>query len=103
MKWIKRKILNWVKEDWNRTAMEKQYFDEDAPKQKRHQEIELEEYTRFELAPAVGGRILRVRRINHNVGNTLVRADEQVQTYVIPSGEDVGERVARIVNLELLK
>jgi len=25
------------------------------------------------------------------------------QTYVIPSGEDVGERVAKIINLELFK
>lgn len=51
----------------------------------------------FELSSAVGGRILNVRRYDskqdrHN--NT---------TYVIASGEDVGARVAKILNLELLK
>jgi hypothetical protein len=51
----------------------------------------------FELSSAVGGRILNVRRYDqkqdrHN--NT---------TYVIATGEDVGSRVAKILNLELLK
>lgn len=51
----------------------------------------------FELSSAVGGRILNVRRYDskqdrHN--NT---------TYVIASGEDVGARVSKILNLELLK
>jgi len=51
----------------------------------------------FELTSAVGGRILNVRRYDD-------RKDRQDQaTYVIPSGEDVGARVAKILNLELLK
>ena len=51
----------------------------------------------FELTSAVGGRILNVRRYDPRTD----RNDSQ--TYVIPSGEDVGERVAKILNLELLK
>lgn len=48
----------------------------------------------FELSTAVGGKILNVRRYDErkDVHNT--------QTYVIPNGEDVGERVAKIINLE---
>jgi len=51
----------------------------------------------FELTCAVGGRILNVRRYD----DTRERHDHQ--TYVIPSGEDVGARVAKIINLELIK
>lgn len=51
----------------------------------------------FELTSAVGGRILNVRRYDDRKD----RHDNQ--TYVIPSGEDVGERVAKIINLELIK
>lgn len=51
----------------------------------------------FELSTAVGGRILNVRRYD----NKLDRHNNT--TYVIPSGEDVGSRVAKILNLELLK
>lgn len=51
----------------------------------------------FELTTAVGGRILNVRRYDN-------RKDmHDSQTYVIPSGEDVGARVAKILNLELIK
>ena len=51
----------------------------------------------FELTSAVGGRILNVRRYDDRKD----RHDQQ--TYVIPSGEDVGTRVAKILNLELIK
>jgi hypothetical protein len=51
----------------------------------------------FELTSAIGGRILNVRRYDD-------RKDRQdATTYVIPSGEDVGARVAKIINLELIK
>lgn len=51
----------------------------------------------FELTTAVGGRILNVRRYDQRTD----RHDSQ--TYVIASGEDVGARVAKILNLELIK
>ena len=59
--------------------------------------VEGEDRITFELSSAVGGRILNVRRYD----NKTDRHDSQ--TYVIPSGEDVGNRVAKILNLELLK
>ena len=52
---------------------------------------------RFELTTAVGGRILRVRRYDRR------KHENDCQIYVIPQGEDVGDRVSKIVNLELLK
>jgi hypothetical protein len=51
----------------------------------------------FELSHAVGGKILNVRHYDERKD----RHDHQ--TYVIPSGEDIGERVAKIVNLEMFK
>lgn len=51
----------------------------------------------FELSSAVGGRILNVRRYDHKNDR------HNSTTYVIASGEDIGARVAKILNLELLK
>ena len=51
----------------------------------------------FELSSAVGGRILNVRRYDQR------KDQHDATTYVIPTGEDVGARVAKIVNLELIK
>lgn len=51
----------------------------------------------FELSTAVGGRILNVRRYDD-------RKDRHDNTtYVIPNGEDIGERVTKIINLEMFK
>lgn len=51
----------------------------------------------FELSTAVGGRILNVRRYDDR------KDRNESQTYVIPNGEDVGERVAKIINLEMFR
>lgn len=51
----------------------------------------------FDLTTAVGGRILNVRRYDSRTD----RHDST--TYVIPAGEDVGSRVTKIINLELIK
>ena len=51
----------------------------------------------FELSSAIGGRILNVRRYDNKNDR------HNSNTYVIASGEDVGERVSKILNLELLK
>ncbi len=51
----------------------------------------------FDLSSAVGGKILNVRHYDH-------RSDRhESQTYVIPAGDDIGERVAKIINLEMFK
>ena len=66
-------------------------------KMSRLNEIDADDRINFNLTPAVGGRILQVSRYDR-------RNDQHENTtYVIPTGEDVGERVAKILNLELLK
>ena len=56
-----------------------------------------EERISFELSSAVGGKILNVRRYDDR------KDRHDTQTYVIPNGQDLGERVAKIVNLEMIK
>lgn len=52
---------------------------------------------RFELTSAVGGRILSIRRFNDRSN------DYETSVYVIPSGENIGDRVSKIINLEMFK
>lgn len=51
----------------------------------------------FELSTAIGGRIVNVSRYDNR------KEQHNSTTYVIPNGEDVGSRVAKIINLELIK
>lgn len=108
MKWFDRWFYKKAKQAWeNKDNYEEEVYINKAKAQRGLQlgtamaiekgRAEGDDRISFELTSAVGGRILNVRR--HDP-----RKDHyDSQTYVIPSGEDVGERVAKILNLELLK
>ena len=97
MRWLKRKLRQWLREDeleGANMAISKSStpdFDDDS--------------IRFNLTHAIGGRILQVTRYTtaKSSSNSIGSSRSESSTYVIPTGEDVGERVAKILNLELLK
>ena len=100
MKLIDSLIYKLIKNAWDN----KSQYEVEVPMNKMATAIgidrglaEGEDRISFELTSAVGGRILNVRRYDQR------KDRHEGQTYVIASGEDVGERVAKILNLELLK
>ncbi len=106
MKWFDKWLYSKVRDMWdNKHKYEEQdYINRLEAKQMsigmaqvERGRAEGEDRITFELTSAVGGRILNVRRYDDRKD----RHDNQ--TYVIPTGEDVGARVAKILNLELLK
>lgn len=112
MKWFDRWVYKQVKKAWeNKSRYE---MEEEVKQMKERANIKMaglqmgtamversraegENRISFELTSAVGGRILNVRHYDER------KDRHDSQTYVIPSGEDVGERVAKIINLELFK
>lgn len=108
MKWFDRWMYKQTKKAWenkNRFEMEeesrmigaKQRAISIGTPMVERSRPEGEDRISFELSTAVGGRILNVRRYDDR------KDRHEHQTYVIPSGEDIGERVAKIVNLEMYK
>jgi hypothetical protein len=51
----------------------------------------------FELSTAIGGKILNVRRYDQRTDR------HESSTYVVPNGEDLSERIVKILNLEMFK
>lgn len=98
--------MNWF-DQWfakkSQQAWENRYqFNEGSMKinsipQAERSRPEGEDRITFELSSAVGGKILNVRHYDER------KDRHEHQTYVIPNGEDIGERVAKIVNLEMFK
>lgn len=107
MKWFDRWFYRQVKKAWeNKASFEENYANQvigtdrgmklgTAMIEKGYPEGQ--DRISFELTAAVGGRILNVRRYQDKLDR------HEHQTYVIPSGEDIGARVAKIINLELIK
>jgi hypothetical protein len=111
MKWLDRLLYRKVKDMWNNSHKYDKYLEERDYQEAKaikmstmsagmaidRGSVEGQDRISFELTSAVGGRILNVRRYDERKD----RNDNQ--TYVIPTGEDVGARVAKIINLELIK
>lgn len=104
MKWLDQWLYNKVRDMWEN----KHRYEENTYSNKvgvlsmgtamvERGRAEGEDRITFDLTSAVGGRILNVRRYDNR------KDQHDSQTYVIPSGEDVGSRVAKIINLELIK
>lgn len=106
MKWFDRWFYKQAKKAWEN----KNRFEAEAEVQMKERasikmqglqiersRAEGENRITFELTSAVGGRILNVRHYDER------KDRHESQTYVIPAGEDVGERVAKIINLEMFK
>ena len=105
MKWFDRWLYRKVRDMWDNRHkyQEDEYIN--TPKglnmvgaqaiSKAH--AEGDDRITFELTSAIGGRILNVRHYDHKHDR------HETTTYVIPTGEDVGARVSKILNLELLK
>ena len=105
MKWFDKWFYKQAKKAWeNKDQYEEEYINKASIKMATGSLVaaergraEGENRITFELTSAVGGKILNVRQYNDR------KDTHETQTYVIPNGEDVGERVAKIINLEMFK
>jgi hypothetical protein len=112
MKWLDRFLYRKLRDMWDNKDKYNHYLEEEDHKIRITNKIsglqmgtamvergsaEGQDRISFELTSAVGGRILNVRRYDDR------KDRHDTATYVIPSGEDVGARVAKILNLELIK
>lgn len=93
MDWLRKKIIAWVREDWQNSHDRREEISIDV-----ETTIGLEDPIRIELQGVVGGHVFRVR---HPYDSKTNRTPST--TYLIPSGEDIGTKIAKIINLELIK
>ena len=98
MNWFDKWFAKKCKQAWeNKNRLEEGSIKMNSVLQVERNRPEGEGRITFELSSAIGGRILNVRHYDER------KDRHETQTYIIPSGQDVGERVAKIVNLELIK
>jgi hypothetical protein len=98
MNWFDKWFAKKCKQAWeNKNRLEEGSIKMNSVLQVERGRSEGTDRITFELSSAVGGKILNVRHYDER------RDRHDHQTYVIPTGEDIGERVAKIVNLEMFK
>lgn len=91
MGFFRRKFMEWSKRAWDESRSV------DVVSRSDIHEVESIPQLNFKIYGALGGHIMEFRRYNQKNDHW----DNQL--YVISTDDDIGERVARIVNMEILK
>jgi hypothetical protein len=90
MKWLKRIVVAWVREDWYSSQPV-----QDTPSVGARA-IDVEGLS-FNVMSAQGGTVVQIRRYDH-------KSDRNNNaTHVIPDGEDISTAIGHIVSMELLR
>ncbi|CAB4128549.1 hypothetical protein UFOVP112_38 [uncultured Caudovirales phage] len=90
MKWLKKIVVSWVKDDWYNSQPVAQDITVGA------RSIDVEGLS-FNVMPATGGTVVQIRHYDRKTdrNNNI--------THVIPEGEDIAERIGQIVSMEILR
>jgi hypothetical protein len=107
MKWFKRMVIKWVREDWDNARDDQPADCYPSPKMSRGNSIsnlssstglvDSDATLQFKVYNAVGGKVVEFTRYDRQKD----RADHQI--YVIGKDEDFGEKIAKISTLEVLR
>jgi hypothetical protein len=106
MKWFKRMVVKWVREDWENARSRPEEDCYTNTKMSRgnpistisgRANIDSEPTLQFKVYSAVGGKIVEFHRYDPK----SERTDRQI--YIIGKDEDFGEKIAKISMLESLR
>jgi hypothetical protein len=95
MGFFRRKFMEWSKRAWE-DSHESSSGVSVGVKSDLHR-VDSEPQLNFKIYSATGGHIMEFTRYDRKTD----RYDNQL--YIIPTTEDMGERVARVVNMEMMK
>ena len=94
MNWIKRKVIKWVREDWEEAKEDNSIGLISARDNYRP---DTDPIINFRIYSAENGKILEFNRYDR------AKDRNRVNMYIIDKEEDVSEKVSKCLSLELLK
>jgi hypothetical protein len=106
MKWFKRMVVKWVREDWENARSRPEEDCYTNTKMSRgnpistisgRANVDSEPTLQFKVYSAVGGKVVEFNRYDPK----SERTDRQI--YIIGKDEDFGEKIAKISMLESLR
>lgn len=94
MKWLRNKVIKWVREDWDNENKKVSISVKNNDYENRPDE---EPVLSFRIYSAANGKVLEFRRWDQ-------KADRNTSTtYIVEKDRDIGEYVSKCLSLELLK
>jgi hypothetical protein len=98
MNFIKRMIVKWVRDDWDRAGREQDCYATVSPKNMLStRDVNSDPTLQFKIYNAIGGKVVEFSRYDRKSD----RSHHDI--YIIGKNEDFGEKIAKIAMLESLK
>jgi hypothetical protein len=98
MNFIKRMIVKWVRDDWDRAGREQDCYATVSPKNMLStRDVNSDPTLQFKIYNAIGGKVVEFSRYDRKSD----RSHHDI--YIIGKNEDFGEKIAKIAMLEVLK
>jgi predicted RNA-binding protein with PUA-like domain len=95
MKWFKRMVTRWVREDWESVRVEKSHNTLRAISMS--DDVDSDHGLNITVRNATGGRIVTFRHYDHKTDR------HQHRLYVIPEDHDFERELGKLITLESLK
>lgn len=99
MKWFKRMVVKWVKDDWNSARPEQDCYPSVVSKNSigSTRDIGSDVSLQFKVYNAIGGKVVEFSRYDRKQDRNYH------DIYIIGRDEDFGEKISKIAMLEVLK
>jgi hypothetical protein len=97
MKWLKNKVIKWVREDWEEERKKNGEKGILVSSRDVESSPENDPIITFRIYSATNGKILEFRRYDRKTD----RNDNS--TYIVEKDRDIGEYVSKCLSLEMLK
>jgi hypothetical protein len=91
--WLKKKVVGWVKEDWNKPQKASPDMLVSAVDSNRFRT----EGLKFHIYPATGGYVMEYSTYDRSTDRS------SSNLHIIPSDQDLGQGIAHIITLEMLR
>ena len=102
MKWFKRMITRWVREDWDTvgadiTIAQNKKMLATSPISRSGNEIDSHAGLNITVMPAIGGRLITFRHYDRR------KDDTQFRHYVVPEDMDFERELGKMITLESMR
>ena len=95
--WFKKKIISWVKEDWN-TVRNEGFEESSTVSASSGKRRSLDNHgMNFTLHAANGGYVMEYKTYDPKIDK------QYTALHIIPSDQELGQGIAHIITLEMLK
>lgn len=94
MNWLKKKVIKWVREDWENENTKHRNGEYPVAVSSDHDYVDTQKYFTVKVQTATGGRILSFNHYDRKTDRS------ETNVYVVPEEQNFNDALVKLINLE---